>query len=150
VIVPQQLVPDPVALGRPAANLLSVLPVIVQPSPQFAYLRQSVRTSAAAVVAEGAVKPTSMYSVVHVEDSLDVIAHLSEAVPRYWLTDAPELQQFLSTELAYGLQLAVEAKTIADIASTSGIQTQAFSTSVLQTLRKSVTRLDANGYPPCG
>ena len=37
---------------------------------------------------------------------------------------------------------------IADIAGTSGIQSQAFSTSVLQTLRKSVTWLESNGYPP--
>jgi hypothetical protein len=85
---------------------------------------------------------------VRVEDQLDVIAHLSEAAPRLWFVDSPALQQFLTNELTYDLPLAVEAKPIADIAATSGIQTQAFSTSVLQTLRKSVTRLEANGYPP--
>lgn len=36
---------------------------------------------------------------------------------------------------------------MADINATSGIQTQAYSTSVLQTLRKSITKLEANGYP---
>lgn len=107
-----------------------------------------MRTNAAAIVAEGAVKPTSVYSVVRVQDKLDVIAHLSEAVPRLWFVDSPALQQFLSNELAFGLALAVEAAAIADIAGTSGIQSRAFSTSVLQTLRKSVTRLESNGYPP--
>jgi HK97 family phage major capsid protein len=147
-VVSQQFVADPVQLGQPPTSLLSVLPVTVQTSPQFAYLRQSVRTNAAAIVAEGAVKPTSTYTVVRIEDKLDVIAHLSEALPRMWMADSPSLQQFLSNELAYGLALAVEAMAIADIAGTSGIQSQAYSTSVLQTLRKSVTRLESNGYPP--
>ena len=58
------------------------------------------------------------------------------------------MQQFLSNELTYGLSLAVEAMALSDIAGTSGIQANAYSTSVLQTLRKSVTKLEANGYPP--
>ena len=37
---------------------------------------------------------------------------------------------------------------IADIVGTSGIQWNAHSTSVLQTQRKSVTKLEAKGYPP--
>jgi len=94
------------------------------------------------------VKPTSTYSVVRVTDQLDVLAHISEALPRMWVADSPALQQFLTNELTYGLALAVEAMAISDIAATSGIQTQAFSTSVLQTLRKSVTKLESNGYPP--
>src|SRR6478735_3624274 len=49
VVVPQSFVADPVKLGQPPTSLLSVLPVQVQPSPQFAYLRQSVRTNAAAI-----------------------------------------------------------------------------------------------------
>ena len=148
VVVPQQFISDPIALGQPATSLLSVLPVTVQPSQNFAYLRQSVRTNLAAVVAEGAVKPTSVYSVIRVEDSLDVIAHLSEAVPRLWFVDVPALQAFLSNELTYGLGLAVEAKVLADIVGTSGIQTNAYSTSVLATLRKSVTKLEMQGYAP--
>ncbi len=72
----------------------------------------------------------------------------SEPVPRYWFVDNPALEQFLSNELTHGLSLAVEAMAIADIAGTSGIQSNSYSTSVLQTLRKSVTKLEANGYPP--
>ena len=44
------------------------------------YLRQSVRTNAAAPVAVGAVKPTSTYSLESVPVQLQVFAHLSEAV----------------------------------------------------------------------
>ena len=133
VVTPQSFQPDPVRLGQQAAGLLSVLPVTVQASPQFAYLRQTTRTNLAAIVPEGSVKPTSVYSVVLIEDVLDVIAHLSEAVPRFWLADTPQLQQFLTNELTYGLAQAVEARVIADIAATSGIQARAFSASVLET-----------------
>ena len=147
-VIAQTFSADPVVLGQPATSLLSILPVKVQPSANFAYLRQSIRTNAAAVVAEGAVKPTSVYSVTRIEQSLAVLAHLGEPCPRLWFVDVPQLQAFLNNELQYGLALAVEAKAIADISGTSGIQTQAYSTSVLQTLRKSLTRLEGNGYPP--
>ena len=48
----------------------------------------------------------------------------------------------------YGLEKAVEAMALADIAGTSGIQTQSYSTSVLQTLRKSMTKLEVVGHVP--
>ena len=148
VIVEQSFQGDPIALGQPATTILDVLPVRVQPSPQYAYLRQSVRANAAAVVAEGAVKPTSTYTLVRVADQLDVMAHLSEGVPRFWLTDTVALQQFLDNELRYGLEVAVEAMIVSDVSGTSGIQPQVFATSVLATLRKSLTRLEIQGYSP--
>ena len=52
----------------------------------------------------------------------------------------------MTNELLYGLQGAVEAKVLADINATSGIQTQTYSSSVLETLRKSVTALEVVGY----
>ena len=63
-VVGQEFKPDPVALGQPALSLLDVIPVTAHATTEFAYLRQTVRTNNAAVVAEGAVKPTSVYTVV--------------------------------------------------------------------------------------
>jgi len=80
------------------------MPVAQHTTPEFAYLRQTTRTNNAAVEAEGATKPTSVLSVTRIEDSLDVVAHLSETVPRYWFVDSPALQQFLTTELTYGFR----------------------------------------------
>lgn len=144
--VGQEFAPSPVALGRPANSLLSVMPVKQHSTPEFSYLRATTRTNNAAIVADYATKPTSVNSIVRVEDSLDIIAHLSEGIPRYWLVDNSALQQWLSTELAYGLEVACEAAALATINATSGIQTQAYSTSVLQTLRKSLTKLEVQGY----
>jgi hypothetical protein len=53
---------------------------------------------------------------------------------------------FVENELTYGLQVAVEAKVLTDINATSGIQTQAYATSVLATLRKGLTKLETAGY----
>src|SRR6478752_4762812 len=115
-------------------------------SPEYAYLRQTVRTNTAAVVAEGATKPTSIYSVIRVEDKLVVVAHLSEGIPQYWLLDNSSLETFVDNELTYGLQVAVEAKVLTDINATSGIHTQSSATSVLTTLRKGITKLEPAGY----
>lgn len=147
-VVEQTFQADPIALGKVATGLLDILPVQPHPTASFAYLRQTTRTNNAAVVDEGALKPTSVYSVTRVEDSLAVVAHLSEGVPRYWVLDNGSLQGFISNELAYGLSLALESKVFSDIAAVSGKQTQAFSTSVLATLRKSLTKLETAGWEP--
>ena len=59
-----------------------MLPVKQHVTAEYAHLRQTTRSNNAAVVAEGAVKPTSVYSVTRIENSLVAVAHLSEAVPR--------------------------------------------------------------------
>ena len=123
-----------------------MLPTKGHSSPLYAYLRQSARTNNAAVVAEGATKPTSVYSVTRVEQSLSMIAHLSEGIPHYWLSDNPTLLGFLDSELRYGLQRAVEAKVLADVNGTSGIVLQAWATSIPVTLRKAMTALETTGY----
>ena len=81
-----------------------------------------------------------------VEQSLVVVAHLPEGIPRFWLLDNNALETFVEDELQYGLQLAVEAKVLTDVNATSGIQTQAYATSVLATLRKGLTKLEIAGY----
>ncbi|MET0996744.1 MAG: phage major capsid protein [Mycobacterium sp.] len=147
-MVSQEFTPDPVALGKPALSLLDVIPVVQHATAEISYLRQTTRTNNAAVVAAGALKPTSVYTVTRIENSLVVIAHLSEGIPRHWLIDNTALEAFLSSELEYGLQTAVEAKVLSDVNGTSGIQTQAYATSVLTTLRKGVTKLEVAGYAP--
>jgi hypothetical protein len=145
-VVGQEFLPDPVALGQPATGLLDVLPTVSHGSPLYAFLQQSARVNNAAVVASGAVKPASVYSVARIEQSLSVIAHLSEGIDHFWMADNATLEQFISNELNYGLRKAVEAKVLADIDGTSGIVTQAFATSIPVTLRKSLTALEVAGY----
>ena len=147
-VVAQDFEPSVVTLGMPAQSLLDVLPVKPHDTSQFAYLRQTVRDNQAAIVPEMATKPTSTYSVERVEDQLDVVAHISERVPRMWFYNNELLQGFVQSELDYGLRVAVEEMVLSDVKGTSGIQTQAFSSSMVVTLRKSLTKLEANGLDP--
>jgi capsid protein len=145
-VVGQEFTADPVSLGQPALSLLDVIPVITHATPEISYLRQTTRTNAAAVVAAGAQKPTSVYSVTKITNSLAVIAHLSEGILRHWLIDNVSVEQFLDSELRYGLTQSVEAKVLADFNGTSGIQSQAYVTSVLAKLRGGITKLEQAGY----
>jgi len=122
-VVSEEFTAHPVALGKPALSLLDVIPVEQQPTPEISYLRQTTRTNNAAVVAAGALKPTSVYSVTGIENSLAVISHLSEGIPHQWLLDIESLTTWLDGELRFGLATAVEAKSLADVNATSGIQT---------------------------
>jgi hypothetical protein len=133
--------------GRPALSLLDVLPVRPHSSPEYAYLRQTTRTNAAAVWTSG-VKPTSTYTVTRIAQSLSVVAHLSEPINIYWISDNDSLAGFVQDEMVYGLQSAVQGKILTDIAGTSGIDAQAFSTSIQQSFRKAISRLEKNGYRP--
>ena len=56
------------------------------------------------------------------------------------------MERFVDNEITFGLQLAVEAKVLTDVNGTSGIQTQAYATRVLTTLRKGLTKLETAGY----
>lgn len=143
-VVAQTFQPSPVVLGKPATGLLDVIPSLAT-GPQFAYLAQTTRTNNAAVVADGSVKPTSVYGVTRVTGSLSVIAHLSEGIQHYWLQDAPDLLSFIADELRYGLSKAIEAKALTDINATSGIVLQSWATSIPVTLRKALTTLESSG-----
>lgn len=140
--------PAVVAMGTPAGSILDVMPSQVRSTPGYIYLRQSVRTNNAAVVAAGALKPTSVYSIVPVSGQLVVIAHLSEPMDEYMLTDNTMLVSFIDAELGYGLRAAIEAKIVADLTGTSGIQTQAFATDLLTTSRSAITKLETMGSTP--
>ena len=104
VLVGQEFAPDPIPLGRVAQGLLDVLPVRQHESPEYAYIRQTAtgRQSNAAVVASGAVKPTTVLGLEKISASLAVVAHLSEQINRFWLIDAPSVAAFIVAELQFG------------------------------------------------
>jgi HK97 family phage major capsid protein len=118
-----------------------LIPAKLEPSKTTTYLRQSVRTNLAAVVPEGTLKPTSIYTLSEEEATVKQFAHMSEYVPNALFQDASMLMGWLQSELAYGLDLAVEADAIATIIADGGIQTQPFATDIFTTVRKAVTKM---------
>ena len=154
-----QVVPaSPLALGRVAQSVLDVLPVVQHEGSRYAYLRQASRVNNAAVVPVGTLKPTSVYGIQRIEQDLAVIAHVSEGIDTYWLNDAPSLQQFINSELLYGLRVAIEAQVLngngtapnmLGLLQVSGIQAQAaVGTDLFKTTRAAITALETVGEIP--
>lgn len=155
-----QAIESPVTMQKPATGLLDLLPVrFIDEGDEYSYLTQTTRTNNAAPVAVGALKPTSVYTLKRETRHLRVIAHLSEPIPEYWLKDEAALEQFLGSEMGYGLQLAVENQAVngdgvepnmLGLLKVSGIQTQAFNTSQIRTVRSAITKVEVLGYTANG
>jgi HK97 family phage major capsid protein len=159
VAVPIPLRTQPVIIGQRVNFLRELIPTDDAPGGQYAYMRQTVRTNNAAPTAPGSVKPTSIYSMVRVTDRTRTIAHLSEPVPRQDIADATLLGDFVDSELRYGLDLTLDAQILSGagtgenltgILTTAGIQTQAFATDKITTVRKALTLLENVDLVPTG
>lgn len=144
------------AEGIAPTSLIEVLPTIERPAV-YRYMRQTARDNNAAPVAPGALKPTSTYGLTAVERRLHVIAHVSEPIDKYVLQDGPSLATFVQQEMVAGLHQAVETQIVSGdglgenltgLANTSGIQTQAYSTSPVLTARAAVTKVEVLGFAP--
>lgn len=143
---------------RPAGSLLEVIPAEEVDSPPFyGYLAQGPRNNSAAPVAPGGTKPTTAMSLARQQGRLKVIAHLSEPVDRFMLEDFSNLAQFVQDELGMGVRDALIGQLLAGdgtgenlsgLASLSGIQTQAFDTDAVTSVRAAFTSLEALGLTP--
>jgi HK97 family phage major capsid protein len=155
-VAPLQIDQTPVPEGRPLTGLLQVIPAI-QSAARFEYLRQVSRDLQAAPVAAGGTKPTSTLGLEKVPGELNVVAHVSEPIDHYMLEDAPALESFIGSELAYGVLRALEgqilngtgtAPSLVGLLSATGVQAQAFATDLLTTARKAITLLEGDGLVP--
>lgn len=160
--VPSPIETDVVAMSEAPRSLLELIPAKglgggFGTGNSFSFLRQTTRTNNAAPVADGALKPTSVYSLAEIEDRVRVIAHLSEPVPERYFADHSNLEDFLRNEMESGLFLALEnqvvhgdgtGENLTGLLNTSGIITQAFVTDALTSIRKAMTSLEVYGITP--
>ena len=125
------------------------------------YLRQTQRVNNAAPVVPGDLKPISQYGLEPATWQIATIAHVTEPIKLQWLEDYPALQQFLSQELAYGVDEAIadfvlnggvaeDGSTVSGIMNTTGIIETPFTTNKLLTIRKAIGELDAAGVTATG
>ena len=156
-------------VGTPAAVEIADLPLIplrlldlvartpLEEGNTFTYLRQTVLQNNAAVVADGAVKPTSTYTFQEVEDRARVVAHLSEPFPLRYLNDHEGLADVLDSQMLTGVLHEVEHQLVAGdglgenftgILSTAGVTDVAFATDVLTTIRHARTVLEGKNENP--
>lgn len=157
--VPQLIEPNITRMARPQRLIDLLTSRKPLQSNAFEFYRQSVRTNAAAPVADAATKPTSTFTVDPVTDRARVIAHLSEPVPLRLFVDHDELVNFLSSELREGVLDALEHEAIqgdgtgehmAGLLHTTGVTAVDFDTDVPTTLRGAVTALQLAGVTPTG
>lgn len=160
--VPSPIETDIVSMSEAPRRLLDLIPTkgiggSFEAGNTFTFLKQTVRTNNAAPVADGAVKPTSLYTIEEEEDRVRVIAHLSEPVPERYFADHSNLQDFLSSEMEAGIYNALEAQVVSGsgtgenltgLLQTSGIISQAFATDALTSIRKGMTSLEVYGIIP--
>lgn len=127
----------------------------LQGTDTYSYLQETVRTNNAAPVAVGGMKPTSVYTVARVDDTVQTIAHLSEPIPRQTLADATLLRQYVEGSLREGVELALENQVLngdgdganlTGIANVANIQTQAFATNMLVTARQGLLQLEEDNF----
>lgn len=147
--------PDPVRMDIPVLSLRQLITSVPNNTGYFAYMRQTVRDNRATFVPPGGRKPTSTYTLERFDDRVRVIAHLSEPIPRQDLDDALMLRTFIDQEMRLGLDLALEdailngdgtGDSFVGLANVPGTQKQEFTTDILVTARKAVTRLERFGY----
>lgn len=98
-----------VTMARRRMTIRNLMPVVGIGSGSVEYPKQTGRTNAAAMVAEGGAKPESAYAFEMQSVASKVIAHWIPA-SRQILDDAPQLQGIIDTELRYGLQLMEETQ----------------------------------------
>jgi hypothetical protein len=141
--------PDLAKFGMPGSFVADVCDSKnISGTSNFAYLRQNLRESNAAIVAPGAAKPVSKFESERVEDSLGIIAHLSDPQHRYDLLDADYLGSFLEEEMVLGLKTATDASIVSAITGDAGVAAIAFATDHLTTIRKGKTALAQNHVKP--
>lgn len=122
----------------------------------FSYGRQTVREQNAAVVPDGALKPTSVFTFVEVEDRARVVATLSEPIPLRLLEDHDDLGRILDRQLRAAVLDEIERLVMVGsgggeewrgLLTTSGLGAQEYSGSVPETIRRARGRLEDAGVP---
>ncbi len=157
VAVSVPLSPEPIALPQRARFVLELMPAVEAEGGNYAYLKQTVRTNNAAPVADGATKPTSIYTLLRVDDTTKVIAHLSERIPRFYVEDAPLLRSFIQNEMFYGIQAALDGQILTGngtganlrgITATTGIGVVTTGTDALARTRTALTTIQSADLVP--
>lgn len=161
-IVPQQSnIVDPGTFVRPL-NAIGLVTRLVTSSNAIEFVRQTAFTNNAAPTPDAdstdsadntGRKPESAMTWERVSTSVKWIPH-GIPILRSTMDDAPQLQSMIDQMLVYGLLEELEDQIISGdglgdnftgILSTANVQTQAFSSSKIETLRKALTKVKITG-----
>ena len=144
-------------LGFLPLDLLNLITIIPVTSTSVQYVEQTSQTNNAAGVPEtipATAKPESQFVTTLRTALITTIAHYVKT-SKMAIADAPVLRGFIDTFLRAGVQEELVAMIVAGqdatpgqfdgILNTAGIQTQAFSTDSIETIRKAITKVRSPG-----
>ncbi|WP_342762768.1 phage major capsid protein, partial [Dermabacter hominis] len=138
-------------------QLRALIPRTVTDKPEVRYLRQTSVTNNAAPVAAGGLKPTSTVQFDEQTLKLSVIAHVSQPLDSYFISDYPEVLTAINNELLYGIVEAEERLFLSGdgkegrplgILNTRGVQVLQGGSDILGTTRRAITRLESINLQP--
>lgn len=138
-------------------RLLDLIPRVELATNTYGFLRQTVATNNAAVVADNALKPTSVYTLTEVEGRARVVAHLSEPFPLRYLEDYEQLGAILDSQMVAGVLETLEAEILAGdgtgehftgLLHTSGVTQVPFKNDMLTTVRSALTTMLTKNEAP--
>ena len=127
-----------VPAGVAVLDLLSAI-TIIPGAPQTVKHFTASFTNAAAVVAEGALKPESTLTWTPVTLNLETIAH-HIPVTNQALSHNSMLRAIIDNFMIAGVRAKVQTEVATDLAAWAGLGTQAFVTDLRTTLRKAITK----------
>lgn len=144
--------------NREALTVLDLITVSATDSDTVEFVRENAFTNAGAEVAEATstadgAKPESALTFTNVQLSVQNIAHWIP-VTRRAVEDAGQLETYVRNLLVYGLRERLNkqilegdgiAPNLQGVENDGGVQSQAFSTSLLETMRKARTLATKNG-----
>lgn len=88
-----------------------LIPHIPVTSSSVQYLKNSVFTNGAKVVAEGTAKPESTFQFKLATANIETIAHYTK-ITEQLAQDAPAVQAFINAKMIYGLQLKIDEQLV--------------------------------------
>lgn len=143
--------PELQAIGRRPLNIFDIIRRLQTQSDLVDYVAQSSRTNAAAIVAEATAPGNGTGAAPESAAAFAIrsaaVAAISTFIPvtKRAIADVPQMRGIIDTELRDNVEAALENEifngtgTITGIIQTSGTQTQAWDTNILQTTRKAKT-----------
>lgn len=146
---------------REPHRLLSVINVEQTDAATGQYLRQTARDNEATTVKSGDLKPMSNFDLSPAQWRLSTVAHLSNPIQRQWLADYAGLEQFITAELAYGVNEALETfvlsggidedgENVSGVLDTSGVRQTEHTGSAISTILQSLTNAAEEGTTSTG
>lgn len=146
-LAPDSIDPSLVLLARRIPRVRDLIPAQTISTGAVDVVKQTARPTAAATVAEGALKPESAMTFDLVQYPARVIAHWIPASVQI-LDDAPQLQSLIDTEMRSGLALAEDVQLLLGDgtgANLYGIIPQATAYAAPYTLPGTPTKIDRIG-----